>query len=283
MPIANKYEGSENYQWRLDTEELLREHELFNQKEILLDYIFRAWEIVWDTKIGNAEINIPLIQTEPRAQIIGEFFETIFAILLAETGQWQRGSQKEKDILSTDRSKPNFDFEIKTSGQSGGKIFGNRSYAQPDQLGEMDSTSRKGKNGFYLCINFFQNSIYKIRIGWIDSKDWEPQKSPTGQMAGLKSYVYNYKLIELHHPLMLKASPRVLPGVGDKSPVLEFDSIEALCSDVRSKNITTKEITDFISTNNPSSNIKTLKSCKSAIRSQEFLTLYTMYLEQSVV
>lgn len=280
MPIENKYKGSPNSQWRLDTEALLSEHELFNQKETLLNYIFRAWKIVWDTKIGNEEINIPLIETDPRAQIIGEFFETIFAILLAETGQWQRGSQKEKDILSTVQANKHFDFEIKTSGQSGGKIFGNRSYAQPDQQGEIDSDSRKGKNGYYLCINFFQNHIYKIRVGWIDSKDWEPQKSPTGQMAGLKSYVYDYKLIELYHPLMLKVSSRVLPGVGDKSPVLEFGSIEAFCSNVKSKNITAQEITDFISTNKASSNIQALKSCKSAIKSQEFLTLYTMYLEQ---
>lgn len=279
MPIANKYQGDPNPAWKVVTNKLISEHPLFNNEETLLKHIFNAWQIVWDTKIGNEKINIKLVDTKPRAQIIGEFFETIFAILLSEEKNWRRGNQKEKDIVFLDESKSFFDFEIKTSGQSGGKIFGNRSYAQPDQQGKMDSDTRKGKSGYYLCINFFENHIYKIRIGWIDSKDWKAQISSTGQMAGLKDYVYDHKLIELYHHSMLKASPRVLPGVGDKSPVLHFLCIEDFCSYVKSLGITADEIDDFISNKVPSNNIKALNNCKSIINSNEFLTLYKMYLE----
>lgn len=66
-------------------------------------------------------------------------------------------------------------------------------------------------------INFWEYSIYEVRVGWIDPIDWEPQKSPTGQMAGLKNYVYDYKLLSLVGEYYLEAPLQVISGVGEKS------------------------------------------------------------------
>lgn len=264
------------------TNSLINEHPIFSEKDYLLEKIFKAWEIIWETKIGNEDINFPLKDVEPRAQIIGEFFETIFSEIITNEYDTRRGSSKEKDILFNDVNYKKFDFEIKTSGQAGGKIFGNRSYAQPDINGELDSESRKGKSGFYLCLNFYKFNIYKIRIGWIDSQDWEPQASATGQMAGLKPYVYTNKLIELFDKRLLDATVRILPGVGDKSTLIDtYESINDLCNDIKNV-ITLNELNDFIINNRQTKTIKRLhKDIRKGIKSEYFYKLYKEFLQES--
>ena len=46
--------------------------------------------------------------------------------------------------------------------------------------------AKKEKSGFYITVNFFNQTLTLMRFGWIDADDWDPQEAPTGQMAGLK-------------------------------------------------------------------------------------------------
>jgi hypothetical protein len=56
-----------------------------------------------------------------------------------------------------------------------------------------------------------------LRFGWIDAEDWEPQKAPTGQMAGLKPGAYRYKLIDIPGVYRQEAPVIVLDGIGSKA------------------------------------------------------------------
>lgn len=264
------------------TKKLMDEHPIFSNSEFLLNKIFEAWSIIWDTKIGNPKINFLLTDIEPRAQIIGEFFETIFSKIIGEECNTVRGSSKEKDIIFRNLDLSKYNFEIKTSGQLGGGIYGNRSYNQPDSNGDIDSISRKGKSGYYLCINFYRFNIYKIRIGWINSNDWKPQKSQNGQAAILEDYVYAEQLIELYDYRLLFAEPITLPGVGPLSPIIaDFRNIYEICEYIKDI-LPINDLAEFIINKTNSESIKELnkinKKIITPIKSIEFLNLYHIYL-----
>jgi hypothetical protein len=215
---GSPYTGIPNQKWLKTTYQLVSQHPILGSKN-LLHAIDSSWAAVWNTSIGQEDLVIRFRDLSPRAQIVGDFFENVLALQLSRSGAWRRGSSKEKDLvfLGTCRTSGEFDFEIKTSGQATGKIYGNRSYAQPGENGAIDSDARKKRSGYYLCVNFWKDAIYRIRVGWIDPGDWEPQKSPTGQMAGLKEHVYRYKLINVPGPYYLEAPVFVLNGIGGKS------------------------------------------------------------------
>jgi hypothetical protein len=100
---------------------------------------------------------------------------------------------------------------MKTSGQLGTKIFGNRSYGQK---GEETLVSKPEKSGYYITINFFGKSLNLIRFGWIDASDWKPQKAQTGQAATLLPEVYKYKLLEIPGEYRLNAPVGIMEGIG---------------------------------------------------------------------
>jgi hypothetical protein len=87
-----------------------------------------------------------------------------------------------------------------------------------------DLPIKKEKSGFYITVNFFNQALTLIRFGWIDAEDWDPQEAPTGQMAGLRSAVYSYKLIPIPGSYRQQAPVRLLDGVG---PVMD-DEFAAL-------------------------------------------------------
>jgi hypothetical protein len=122
-----------------------------------------------------------------------------------------RGSQSkgEKDLVYLPEQ--SFSIEIKTSGQSGFKIYGNRSYGQKS---ENELFVKKEKSGFYITANFFNKTLTLLRFGWIDAEDWDPQEAPTGQMAGLKQVVYDYKLLSIPGAYRQKAPIILLSSVG---------------------------------------------------------------------
>jgi hypothetical protein len=213
-----KYGGAPGPAWLRRTRDLIKAHPVLSRTDDLLTWIDEAWVAVWSTRVGEGDLSLAFAEIEPRAQIIGEFLESLLALRLSKEGPWRRGSSKEKDLIYTSEpSDGEFAFEIKTSGQATGKIYGNRSYAQPGGDGEIDSPARKKRSGYYLCINFWEDAIFNVRVGWIDPGDWEPQKSPTGQMAGLKDDVYRYKLVSLVGGYCLTAPIFVLSGIGGKS------------------------------------------------------------------
>ena len=216
--MSDYYKGRPPEDWLRITRKLVSRHPLFSDRALLLDCIHQTWDALWATQVGSGDLVVSLAELSPRAQIVGDFFENLLAIQLSRIGPWRRGSSKEKDLIFVGNApKGKYDFEIKTSGQATGKIYGNRSYAQPDEEGNLESPSRKKRSGYYLCINFWSTTIYSIRVGWIDPEDWEPQRSPTGQMAGLKDYVYDYKLVPIPGEFYLQAPLFVLSGVGAKT------------------------------------------------------------------
>lgn len=98
-----------------------------SQNNIILQYALDSWAHVWNTTIGNTPLRLSVLN--PSATVIGYFFEKVFAYNLAQAFplEWRGGINKEdKDIVCIPHN--NFSIEIKTSGQLGTKIYGNRSY-----------------------------------------------------------------------------------------------------------------------------------------------------------
>ena len=79
-------------------------------------------------------------------------------------------SKGQKDLVYI--PDPNLSIEIKTSGQAGFKVYGNRSYGQK---AESELLAKKEKSGFYITVNFFGQILTLIRFGWIDAEDWYPE------------------------------------------------------------------------------------------------------------
>jgi hypothetical protein len=152
-----------------------------------------------------------------RGVVVGYFFEVLLARELHSRNAHWRGSQSkdEKDLVYL--KDPSLSIEIKTSGQAGFKVYGNRSYGQKS---ESDLLAKKEKSGYYITVNFFGQALTLIQIGWIDSEDWNPQKAATGQMAGLKQEVYDYKMIPIPRKYRQHAPVTLLDGVGAKTDEL---------------------------------------------------------------
>lgn len=207
-PYARKPVSS----WKEITTDLLRKHPL--SPTLIHDSIIEAWAIVWNAKIGEGEYVFSLKELNPPATIIGHFLEKVLAKILEKKtkGQWRGGVGSEKDLHYV--SDPSLSVEMKASGQLGLKLYGNRSYGQSV---EDKSKEKKDKSGFYITVNFFADQLTLIRFGWIDSEDWVSQKASTGQMAGLKPEVYQYKLIPIGGNYVLKCPVSLLDGVGPKA------------------------------------------------------------------
>ncbi|GAC1605475.1 MAG: hypothetical protein NVS3B3_03450 [Aquirhabdus sp.] len=212
MKNPSPYEGLPTSQWLETTRALLDEHPL-KVKEII-ELVNIAWEDVWSTVIGKGKAQLSLHEVNPPATVVGYFFEKLLGKELAARypEQWVGGTTgSDKDLCC--KTNPKFSIEVKSSGQLGLKIFGNRSYGQ-----EVENVDRakKDKSGYYITVNFFKDKLTLIRFGWIDGSDWAAQKSSTGQMAGLGADVYSYKLIPIGGDYVLDAPIQLLNGVGEK-------------------------------------------------------------------
>jgi len=212
MNKNSPYHGLEETQYKKKTEELVNAHPL-KLCEIKNIALF-CWDILWKTRIGENKTGINLKELDVPATVVGYFFEKLFAKELNRKypDEW-RGciAKDQKDLVYNPN--PYYSIEIKTSGQLGTKIYGNRSFNQKGI--KKDDSERKDKSGFYITVNFFNQTITLIRFGWIDFSDWQPQKSPTGQMSGLPDYVYSFKLIEIQGKYRWESPIRLVPGIGD--------------------------------------------------------------------
>ena len=121
-------------------------------------------------------------------------------------------TKDEKDLVYI----PDDDFstEVKSSGQLGDKIYGNRSYGKKSK--SEDQASKPEKSGYYITVNFHGQTLMLLRFGWIDFSDWKSQTAETGQAASLKPEVYQHKLIEIPGAYRLKSPVGILEGVGAK-------------------------------------------------------------------
>lgn len=189
------YKGIDPENWADVTAALVKAHPI--PIESLVEATLQSWESIFTSSIGGLNIGEDIF---PTPQIMGQFLHELIPFRLATMfpGEWRREQEAdEKDLVGI--LQPAFSMEIKTSS-SPRSIFGNRSYAQPDQ-----GTGKKGKSGYYLAVNFqkFMNEgvlpkVVLIRMGWLDHTDWVPQGAPTGQQASLTRASRDSKLLELY-------------------------------------------------------------------------------------
>lgn len=210
---SSPYQGKPESAWQAVTQRLVSQHPL--KLPELLDAALAAWGMLWQTTVGASAIAICLTDLKVPATIVGYFFEVLLARELASRHpELWRGSQskEEKDLVYL--PDPLLSVEIKASGQTGFKVFGNRSYGQKS---ENEVLVKKEKSGFYITANFHRQSLTLLRFGWIDADDWDAQEAPTGQMAGLKPAVYRSKLVEIPGAYRQQAPIILLNGVGPKT------------------------------------------------------------------
>jgi hypothetical protein len=182
--------------------------------DLIHDVAVAAWNNVWNTTIGSGATAIRLADLNAPATVIGYFFEVLFAREL-ETRypeDW-RGNRtgEEKDLVCI--KAPEHSVEIKSSGQLGFKVYGNRSYSQEVENTEL---AKKEKSGYYITANFYQQTLTLLRFGWLDIDDWKGQKAATGQMAGLSKIAYEDKLVIIPGDYRLDGPVELLKGVGEK-------------------------------------------------------------------
>lgn len=206
---SGPHSGQPEASWLAITQRLLNSHPL--KPQVILEASLTAWGTLWQTTVGTGTLAVKLADLRVPATVVGYFFEVLLARELERRDPLWRGSQSpdEKDLVYL--SDPAFSVEIKTSGQAGFKVYGNRSYGQK---AASDLLVKKEKSGYYITVNFFGRVLTMIRFGWIDAADWDPQEAPTGQMAGLKPAVYNSKLLPLLGAYRQQAPVLLLDGVG---------------------------------------------------------------------
>jgi len=204
------YSGKPESAWPRITQKLVSDHPL--KPAACREAALTAWNTLWQTTVGAGPLSVPLADLRVPATVVGYFFEILLARELERRhpGIWRGNRSKdEKDLVYL--PEPALSVEIKTSGQAGFKVYGNRSYGQ--KAGN-DLLAKKEKSGFYLTVNFFGQTLTLIRFGWIDADDWDPQEAPTGQMAGLRRAVYDYKLIPIPGTYRRQVPVLLLDGVG---------------------------------------------------------------------
>lgn len=192
--MKSPYQGKAEEQWLKVTTKLINKHPL---KDEIVDVVLQSWEDIFNSKVGSYTIGKEIF---PGPQIMSFFLHELVAhnLSLKYQGVYKVGDAKtEKDIHNMED--PSLGIEVKASSNKD-KIFANRSYAQPSSDSET-----KDKNGYYLAINFekFSKKVKKprirlIRFGYLEHKDWIPQKSSTGQQAHLSEQAYKSKLITLY-------------------------------------------------------------------------------------
>ncbi len=201
MTENSPYFGKVKDRWKAITEEIVEKHPLDETE--LVATILSAWDDIFATRIGKNNLRIGQ-HIFPKPQVIGALLhELVPAVLVANSGDKWRGESTatDKDIVYI----PNdyYSIELKTSSNPN-RIFGNRSYAQKPTV------EKKGKDGFYIAVNFEKfskdkpkdkprPSIKVIRFGWLDHSDWTGQVSPTGQQASLASETYELKFKTLYN------------------------------------------------------------------------------------
>ena len=210
--MASPYAAAPETEWMGVTKRLIDEHPL--TLDVILDAALISWERLWSSTVGDSKTGFRLQELDPPATVVGYFFEKIFSKQLASQmpDMWIGGKGSQKDLhCITNESKS---VEMKSSGQLGYKVYGNRSYGQKN---EDEEAAKKDKSGYYITINFYKHDLNLLRFGWIDADDWKAQASATGQMAGLGEKTYQNKLIVIRGRYMLSGPIQLVRGVGPKA------------------------------------------------------------------
>lgn len=163
--MVSPYSGYRVEDWAEKTKELIKQHPL--KPDVIREVALYSWDILWQTKIGKDATVMSLEEINPPAIVVGYFFEKLFAKELQRRypSEW-RGTQRkdEKDVVYIPNS--DLSIELKTSGQLGTQIFGNRSSGQKV---ENETLAKKEKSGYYITVNFYKKTLTLLRFGWLDN------------------------------------------------------------------------------------------------------------------
>jgi hypothetical protein len=205
--VISPYANQPISNWLEITNDLIRRYPIALDE--ILDIATLAWDRLWSSRIGD---DIKISEVDLPATVVGYFFQKLFAHELARRypNIW-RGELNKSDKDLVNLSHPYFSTEMKSSGQAGYSLFGNRSYNQESINA---SITGKDKSGYYITLNFYRQSMTLLRVGWIDQDDWIPQGSQTGQAATLHPDVYKYKLVDIKGSYILDTPIELLRGVG---------------------------------------------------------------------
>lgn len=190
------YSGKDKSEWKSITDTIISDHPL--DEKSLVDMILLAWNNIFETSIGRNKLKIGE-HIFPKPQVIGALMHELIPAEMAATypKEWRgEADAGDKDIVYIPDDL--YSIELKTSSNPT-RIFGNRSYAQKPSQG------KKGKDGFYIAVNFEKFSkkvtrpeILVIRFGWLDHTDWRGQKAESGQQASLSPETYDLKFKTLY-------------------------------------------------------------------------------------
>ena len=160
----------------------------------LLNIVKEAWLSVLSLKM-NFDGEDVLVFDKVNAQAIGSLLEhavcTLLSRKLPHLFRAGTSAKTEKDIVHKTRN--SLSFEIKTSGQAGFKIFGNRSTGNS----QLANDRVKIRSGIYLVINYTGRVLSLVSVALIDDDQWRGQKAASGQSATLSAEVYRTRFFEV--------------------------------------------------------------------------------------
>ncbi|PCI10225.1 restriction endonuclease [bacterium] len=190
------YLGLNENDWKKKTEEIVQDHPI--KIDELVEIIKSSWDSIFASTIGTQKLQLGkdiVLSPQFTGSILGTLISHEFSTRYPKA--WRpEASKQDKDLVYIPDEE--LSCEIKTSS-SASRIYGNRSYAQPQS-----GNARKSKDGFYIGVNFdkmiegeVDKKIRRIWFGWLDHTDWKAQASPTGQNASLPANIYGTKLLEV--------------------------------------------------------------------------------------
>lgn len=195
--MSNPYDNIPTENWSAKTLELIENHPLDTDE--IVEIVQICWKAIFASSIGKFKIGYEI---RPKPQLMGFLLHELIPRELQSRypERWRPQEKKDdKDIVYI--PDVSMSVEMKTSS-SKSKIFGNRSYAQPQ------SDRGKSKDGYYLTINFerFKKmgklpKVTLIRFGWLGHADWIAQTASTGQQARLRSESDAGKLTVLYRSM----------------------------------------------------------------------------------
>ena len=120
------YSGKPEPKWLAITKRLVDNHPL--RVEDIRDAAAMPWKTLWGTTVGESENGVRLSELDVPATVVGYFFarsRLANELGLRFPGQWRKAqSSAEKDLVYLPDQR--YSIELKTSGQRGNKIYGNR-------------------------------------------------------------------------------------------------------------------------------------------------------------
>ena len=138
---TSPYAGKPVSDWQQITHNLISQYPISTHE--ILDIAILSWNQLWNSQIGE---KICLDEVELPATVVGYFFQKLFAHeLKSRYPKIWKGEELKSDKDLFNIQNPYFSTEMKSSGQLGYALFGNRSY---NQLSESSVMSGKDKSGF---------------------------------------------------------------------------------------------------------------------------------------